>query len=188
MTALVTATPRRSRKVRHIALVAHLVSSLSWLGLDIVLLTLGAHAAAHPADRHASYLTVQLLLNTLLLPLGLSSIGTGLLLMRLGPWRFRRDHWATAKLLISTASVAAAWLALRPRATQAVAATAQGADPHSLFANLYAPGPTLIIAPAVACALYLTATAFGVFKPRRARRRTDQHPQRSGLWGGGWCA
>ncbi len=147
---------------------------MSWLGLDIVLLTLGVHAAAHPPDRHASYLTAQLLLNTLLLPLGLASIATGLLLMRTGPWRFRRDHWATAKLLISAAAVPLAWLALRPRATQAVAATAAGADPHPLFANLYAPGPTLIIAPAVACALYLAATALGVLKPGRTRRPVRQ--------------
>ncbi|WAL63814.1 hypothetical protein ORV05_22825 [Amycolatopsis cynarae] len=173
MAPLLTATtaPRRSRGTRRITLIAHLVSSLGWLGLDMVLLTLGTHAATHSGDRHTDYLTVRLLLNTLLLPLSLSSIGTGLLLMRLGPWLFRRDHWATAKLVISTAAAAAAWLALRPQADQAVAATARPGDPGSLFATLHSPGPTLIIAPTVACALYLTATVLGVVKPGRGRRR-----------------
>lgn len=151
-------------------LIAHLVSSIGWLGMDIVLLTLGAHAAVEPAGRHADYLVIRLLLNTLLLPLSLSSVATGLALMRLGPWSFRRDHWATAKLVISAAGVVAAWFALRPRADNAVAHTAPGVGSGPLFAGLYAPGPTLIIAPAVACALYLTATALGVYKPRRLRR------------------
>lgn len=114
---------------------------------------------------------VQLLLNTLLLLLSLASIGSGLLLMWVGPWNFRRDHWATAKLVITIAAVPAAWFALRPRAAESVAATAPGGDPSPLFASLYAPGPTLIIAPAVAAALYLTATVLGVYKPGHARRR-----------------
>lgn len=171
MTSVPPTRRKNHRRTRRITLTAHLVSSLGWLGLDVVLLTLGVHAAADPADRHAAYVMTQLLLNTLLLPLGLTSIGTGLLLMRVGPWRFRRDHWATAKLVISVVGTAAAWFALRPRAASAAAATAPGADPGQLFAGLYAPGPTLIIAPIVACALYLTATVLGVYKPARAARQ-----------------
>ncbi|MEV0068065.1 MULTISPECIES: hypothetical protein [unclassified Amycolatopsis] len=162
-------TPTLSRRTRRIALLAHLVSSMSWLGLDLVLLALGVHAAADPAERHASYLVMVLLLDTLLVPVSLASIGSGLLLMRAGPWRFRRDRWATVKLVVSVVALPLAWFALRPRAAQAAAATAPGADPGPLFATLYAPGPTLVIAPAVACALYLAAAALGVYKPWRAR-------------------
>ncbi|GLY66438.1 hypothetical protein [Amycolatopsis taiwanensis] len=165
------ANRRPRRRVRQIALIAHLVSSLGWLGLDIVLLVLGAHAAAAPADRYASYLVIQVLLDTLALPLSLSAIATGFLLMRVGPWSFRRDSWATAKTVISTVAVPMVWFALRPRAAEAVAATAPRGDSGALFASLYSPGPTLIIAPSVAFVLYLTVAALGVFKPGRRRSR-----------------
>ena len=82
------------------------------------------------------------------------------------------DIFAFASGTNSVAGTAAAWFALRPRASEAIAATLPGAaSPHPLYANLYAPGTTLLLAPAVACGLYLAATVLGVYKPGRARRR-----------------
>ncbi|KJK56435.1 hypothetical protein UK12_22715 [Saccharothrix sp. ST-888] len=159
------------RRARQIVIIAHLVSSLGWLGLDLVLLTLGSAAAADPGSRHDRYLAMQLLIDTLLLPLGLLSIVTGLLLTA-GRWSLLRDRWVGAKFLLSLAAVAAAWFALRPRADAAVAATVGPGTDLGLFAGFYAPGWTLVIAPCVGFLLYLTATVLGVVKPGRRRTRT----------------
>lgn len=158
------------RRGRQVAIIAHLVSSLGWLGLDIVLLTLGIHAAMDAGERHASYLAMRLLLNTLLLPLGLLSVATGLLLMLGGPWGLRHK-WVSAKLVLSVAAVAAAWLALPSRVDAAVTASLR-LDTTVLFSSAYAPGWTLVIAPCVGFVLYLTATVLGVVKPGRKPTRS----------------
>lgn len=163
---------RLSRRGRQIALIGHLVSSLGWLGLDIVLLTLGIAAAADSSTRHARFLAMQLLIDTLLLPLGSLSIVTGLLLVVGGRWSLLHHRWVGAKFVLSVAAVAAAWLALRPRVDVAVAATLRpGAGSRALYSSAYAPGWTLVIAPSVGCVLYMTATVLGVMKPGHRRTR-----------------
>lgn len=163
---------RLGRRGRQIALIVHLVSSVGWLGLDIILLTLGIAAAADAGTRHARYLAMQLLIDTLLLPLGLLSIATGLLLVVGGHWGLLRHKWVGTKFLLSVAAVAAVWLALRPRVDAAVAGSLRPDTANALFSSPYAPGWTLVIAPSVGCVLYLTATVLGVMKPGR-------HPTRS---------
>ncbi|MFE9427464.1 DUF2269 domain-containing protein [Kitasatospora sp. NPDC006697] len=165
---------RLSRRGRQLALIAHLVTSLAWLGEDLVLLVLGVAAAADPADRHARYLDIRLLLDTLLLPLGLSAILSGLVLTYGGHWGLLKHRWVGAKFLLSAASVLLAVLALLPRADQAATDSARPGSPAdtALLATLWAPGWTLVIAPCVALVLYLLATVLSVVKPGRGRRAT----------------
>ncbi|MFJ3339441.1 DUF2269 domain-containing protein [Streptomyces sp. NPDC086766] len=163
---------RLGRRGRQITLIMHLVSSVAWLGLDIILLTLGIAAANDASTRHARYLAMQLLIDTLLLPLGLLSIATGLLLVVGGRWGLLRHKWVGTKFLLSVASVAAAWLALRPRVDTAVAVSLRPGTAKALFSSAYAPGWMLVIAPSVGCVLYLTATVLGVMKPGRRPTRS----------------
>lgn len=149
--------PTLSRRVRRWTLVLHVVVSVGWLGVDLALLTLGATAllTEDAALSRAAYLGMDVVGGTLLIPIALSALVTGVLLALGGRWGLVRHWWVLAKFGITTVAGTLTIFALRPSLDEAARA---GADLAELRVNL-------VVAPTVAFCLYATATVLSVVKP-----------------------
>jgi len=127
-----TATPiRPARRLpprwRNLLLITHIVVAVGVLGADLVLLTLGVTALAggDPELIRASYLTMGLLADAVLVPLALAAPLTGILLGLGTGWGLTRHWWVLAKLVLTIAVATAAVLVLRPALNRAAAQALQ---------------------------------------------------------------
>lgn len=141
-------------------LTAHVTASVGVLGADLVLLALGL-AGLGGAAPVMIYPAARLIGETVVAPLALGALGTGLWLALSTSWGLFRYWWVAIKLAITLALTAAVLFVLLPAlGATADAATAAGAD---LGMGARVP---LVAAPAVASSLLLLAAGLGVFKPR----------------------
>ncbi|MFD0786204.1 DUF2269 domain-containing protein, partial [Micromonospora azadirachtae] len=105
-----TRTPPTVRKA---LLTLHLVTSLGWLGADLVLLALGV-AVLRGADADAVYPVAALIGTTLFAPLAVAVWVIGVASALLTPWRLFRYRWVLVKLLITTVMVGLVLFLLTP--------------------------------------------------------------------------
>lgn len=138
--------------------IAHVASSVAWLGLSLSLLVLGVRAVStsDPAVQFAAGTAMNGLVSTLAVPLGAAAIVTGVVLMfgtRWGP----SHKWVLVKLVATVAAFAATVFALRP----GLAATAAVLDPG----RLQVLDDQIIAGPIVSSAIYLGATVLSYVKP-----------------------
>ncbi|GAA3042442.1 hypothetical protein [Streptosporangium longisporum] len=175
--------------LRKTVLTLHVAASVGWLGLDLGLLTLGVTAlvTGDPALVRASYLAMDVLAGTLIAPVGLTAVLSGLLLCLCTPWGLFRHHWVVLKLVTSTAALIASVFALRPQIGEVAAAVSgTGPLPSPLPGR---DGVVLVVAPGVALVVYLLNVTLSTFKPfgrtpygrRRAGRGTGSG---AGTFGG----
>jgi hypothetical protein len=143
---------------RKLLLSAHVATTVSVLGADLVLLTLAA-AGLLGADPRTIYPAAQLVAARLVAPLAVASLGTGLLLGLLTPWGLLTYWWVTLKLGITAVLTSTVLLVLVPRLGRAAAA-AVAAEPLTDAQRL-----PLVAAPAAASALLVLAVVLAVFKP-----------------------
>ncbi|MEU4831283.1 hypothetical protein [Streptosporangium sp. NPDC023615] len=168
--------------LRRTVLTAHVAISVGWLGLDLGLLALGVTAltTGDPALVRASYLAMDVLADTLIVPVGLTAVLTGVLLGLYTPWGLVRYHWVLVKLVTTTAALIASVFALRPQIEEAAAWVSRAGG-----APLPLPDRgelSLVAAPGVALTVYLLNVALSTFKPfgrtaygrRRAPRGTGR--------------
>jgi hypothetical protein len=149
---------RLRRPAYRFFVIAHVASSVAWLGLSLSLLVLGARATttADPAVQFAAGTAMDALASTLAIPIGAVAIATGVVLMlgtRWGP----SYKWVLVKLVATVLAFAATVFALRP-GLEAAAATL---DP----AQLQVLDDQVIAAPIVSSAVYLGATILSYVKP-----------------------
>ncbi len=145
---------------RKLLLTTHIAATVSVLGADLTLLTLGISGLSG-SDQRAIYPAAHLISAFLVAPLAVLSLGTGLLLAVLTPWGLLKYWWVAIKLAITTALTGVVLLVLVPRlgaAAESVTATV----PDLLTSGQRLP---LAIAPAVASALLVVNIALAVFKP-----------------------
>ncbi|SBT45558.1 hypothetical protein [Micromonospora auratinigra] len=152
---------RLSPAGRKALLTVHLVTSLGWLGADLVLLTLGV-AGLRGADPAVVYPTAGLLVTYLFAPLSLVVWLLGLASALLSPWGLLRWRWVLVKFAITTVMLGLVNLALLPRVRE-LGALAGDASMH-LRADL-------VIAPAVSSTLLVTVTVLSTYKPWGRLRR-----------------
>lgn len=150
------------RPVRRGLLVAHVSISVSWLGLTVGLLTLGATAflTEEPATARAATLAMKIFGDWLVVPVALFSLLSGLVLALGTPWGLARHRWVWTKFWLTLITAALSVFSLRPGIDEAAARGTVDID--------------LVVAPSVATATYLFITAISVLKPwgptRRGRR------------------
>ncbi|RRR98348.1 DUF2269 domain-containing protein [Glycomyces terrestris] len=138
--------------------IAHVASSVAWLGLSLCLLVLGVRAVttADPRVQFAAGSAMDALASALAVPLGAVALVTGVVLMlgtRWGP----SYKWVLVKLVATVAAYAATVLALRP----GLAATAAVLDP----ARLQVLDDQSVAGPVVSSVVYLGATVLSYVKP-----------------------
>jgi uncharacterized membrane protein len=163
---------RFSPRTRKAVLLLHILSSLTWLGLDVGLLALSltGYTSDDPATVRAVYLAMNVLGNTVLVPAALLALVTGVVLGLGTKWGLVRHRWVLVKLVITLITATLTIFLLRAGLQQAAAEvrTVPGLPGEA--------GGGLLFAPIVSLTCYVFMTVISIFKPwgrtRRAPERT----------------
>ncbi|MFJ6196138.1 hypothetical protein [Micromonospora sp. NPDC092111] len=157
---------RLSPAGRKALLTGHLVSSLGWLGADLVLLTLGV-AGQRGADPAVVYPAAALVATWLFAPLSVLVWLVGVASALLTPWGLLRWRWVLVKLVVTTVMAGLVLFLFTPNLRAA-------ADPDAT-AHLRAD---VMIAPAVSTTLLVALTVISTWKPW-GRVRRDARARRT---------
>lgn len=149
---------------RKLALTAHVVSSVGWLGavLGFLALALAGLSSPHEPVARASYVAMNLITWSVIVPLCLSSLVTGLVASWGTPWGLVRHYWVLVKLVLTVVSTLL--LLLHTRSIGWVAQAALRAAP--LVSELAKLRAQLVLDAALAALVLLGATVLAVYKPR----------------------
>ncbi|MBS2540055.1 hypothetical protein KGQ20_45680 [Catenulispora sp. NF23] len=162
-----TVLPRLGSRARKALVCVHVAVSVSWLGMTLCLLAMAVTALlTNDADTvRAAYRAMKILGDTLVIPLSLAALLSGLWLSLATPWRLFSWRWVTVKFWLTLAAAAASIFALRARLDQAahVAAT----HPVGTIAQMHLGSlrSSMVIIPSVATCVYLANVAISVTKP-----------------------
>lgn len=152
-------------RLRKAALVAHVASSVGWLGAVAVFLALAitGYTTADEWTMRAVYTTMEIIGWNALVPLSALTLLTGIIQALGTPWGLIRHYWVLIKLLITVAATAILLLYMetlsalsRAAAQQAPSATAEGMLPN--FSPILHSGAALIV--------LLVALGLSIYKPR----------------------
>jgi len=149
---------------RKLLLSVHIIVSVGLLGSDAAVLVL-CIAGARGSDPRAVYPAAHLIATTLLVPLALLALATGLLQGLLTPWGIVRYWWVTIKLALTVAGIVLGTLVLVPTLSRAAAASgtqALSVDRLGLVKDASAASIVLIVT--VLLAVY---KPFGRLRDRR---------------------
>ncbi|XVQ08452.1 DUF2269 family protein [Spirillospora sp. CA-255316] len=170
-----TRAPARARfapRTRRAILLLHVISSMTWLGLDVGLLALSitGYLSDDPVTMRAAYLSMNMLGDTVLIPASLLALVTGVLLGVGTKWGLVRHTWVLTKLVLTVVTAVLTVVALRDSLNEA-AAGMLAARPSAGDA---ADG--LLFAPVVSLTCYMFMTVLSIYKPwgrtRWGRRAT----------------
>ncbi|MDP9478689.1 MAG: DUF2269 domain-containing protein [Actinomycetota bacterium] len=168
-----TMTPR----LRKFALTAHVISSVGWLGAVVASLALAVAGLTSQDARmvRAAYIAMNSIGESVLVPLALASLLTGLVQSLGTKWGLFRHYWVLIKLLINVFATIVLLLYMQTLGYLAGLA----ADPSADLGVLRNPSPVLHAGGALL--LLLVATTLSVYKPRGMTRygRRKQHGQRT---------
>jgi uncharacterized membrane protein len=151
-------TPR----IRNLALTAHVVASVGWLGAVgafLALAVVGLTGKDSQAVRGA-YLVMEPAAWFVLVPLAVASLLTGLVQALGTRWGLFHHYWVVVKLVINV--VATTVLIVYMETFRDMAAAAR--DPNADLGDVRNPSP--VVHAALALLLLLAATALAVYKPR----------------------
>ena len=162
-----TVLPRLGNRVRKALVCVHVAVSVSWLGMTLCLLAMAVTALlTNDADTvRAAYRAMKILGDTLVIPLSLAALLSGLWLSLATPWRLFSWRWVTVKFWLTLAAAAASIFALRARLDQAAHVAA--AHPVGTIAQMHLGSlrSSMVIIPSVAMCVYLANVAISVTKP-----------------------
>lgn len=164
--------------LRKALLIAHVVSSVGWLGIDVVLLFLAVTGLTSddPALVLACYTAIGAFVDLLLIPASLLSLATGMLLGLGTRWGLIRYWWVTVKLAVTVVLSTLVLVLLRP-VVDDLTAGVRAADPDgSLRAQLGMLPTNLVFPPSVSIAALLFATVLSVYKPWRTTPFAGREP------------
>ncbi|RZQ65760.1 hypothetical protein [Amycolatopsis suaedae] len=175
-----TATfPRMSPRLRKAVLLVHIVSSVSWLGINVGNLALALTGLlADTADvQRSAFVAMGIVGDTLLIPASLLSFVSGLWLGLGTQWGLLKYRWVIAKFVLTVIPVILIPLSLLPGIHEMVAVVT--AVPAGTLADIGPYAPNLIVAGCVSTTMYLTSVVLSVYKPwGRTRRGRKAIPQR----------
>ncbi len=163
-------------------MVAHVVTSVGWLGVSLALLVLAltGRSTQDAVLRQGAYRVMELLAGVLVPPLAVLALASGVALGALTRWGLVRHTWVLTKLVLTTGAIVLTLFVLQ---AQIAVAAAQATDPRDPAAAQRA-GIALVVAGVVSVAIYVTATVLSVFTPwgltrwgRRAARRPQNRPR-----------
>ena len=169
--------------LRKFALTLHVIVSVGWAGLvaGFLALAIAGLISANIQLVGASYLAMDLTYRSVVVPLGLASLITGVISSLGTEWGLFRYYWVLVKLLLTVPAIVLMLVHVRPVAYVAgvaAAATLSSGELAGLRIQLVAYA-------AAALMVLLAATALSTYKPRgrtgyAARKLREQsvvHPQ-----------
>ena len=154
--------------VRKAALVAHVSTSVGWLGAVLVSLVLAVAALRSRDDTvvRAGYVTMDLTVRYVIVPLALASLATGLVSSLGTSWGLLRHWWVIVKLALIVVATVVLVLQLAP-----IAALADAATEATLTGGQMAQARMSLVVHATGGLLVLLATTvLAVYKPRGLTR------------------
>jgi hypothetical protein len=162
----VTISVRMSPGARRVVLVAHVATSVGWLGAVLVFLGLAVIGvtSADAGTVRGVYLVMAPTGRYVLVPLAFASLLTGIVQSLGSRWGLLRHYWVLFKLLIT---VVATVVLLTYLATFDVLAAA-AADQHTSLAAVRSASP--VLHSVLALVALLAATVLAVYKPRGLTR------------------
>lgn len=144
-----------SPTIRKLALLAHVLCSVGWIGAIAAFLALAITGvrSSDPQTIHAVCIAMEPMTGWVIVPLAFTSLVTGLLLSLGTKWGLVRHYWVIIKLLINALSLPI--LLLHVGIIHRVARTYAAADLRQL-----------VLAAIASLAALLVATVLSILKPR----------------------
>jgi hypothetical protein len=167
----VTRVGRRSLRLpppwRNVLLSVHITSTVGALGADVTILALGLSGltGSNPAT---VYPAMGIIGGSILAPLAVASLVTGILLARLSAWGVFKYWWVAIKLATTTGLTILVLQVLVPRFAAASAAAASGiplADADRI---------QLVVTAATGTTLLIAMVVLAVFKPSWRLRAAER--------------
>lgn len=157
---------RMTPRLRQFALTAHVVASVGWLGAVVGSLALAITGLASRDAQvvRAAYLMLEMTGWYVLIPLGIASLVTGLVISLGTPWGLVRHYWVVMKLVITVMALLILVMymgTLGELAGRAADMTVSVADVRIWSPVLHAAGALLAL---------LVTTTLSVYKPRGLTR------------------
>jgi len=154
--------------VRKLALTAHVTSSVGWMGAVAAFLALAITglASADEETVQASYIAMKVATWSVIVPLCLASLVTGLIDSLGTPWGLFRHYWVLAKLVLTLLATVVLLAHTQPIGVLAHAAR----HGNLLGAGLRSVRVQLLVDAAAALFVLLIATVLAVYKPRGLTR------------------
>lgn len=152
-----------AQSVRKAVLVAHVVTSLGWLGAVAVFLVfaIAGLASADDAVVRSAYIAMGLSGWYVIVPLCFASFASGLVLSLGTPWGLFRHYWVLLKFAMTVPSTLLLLMHLRPIDRILAATTADQVRILKL---------QLVIETIAALLVLLVATTLSIYKPRGTTR------------------
>jgi len=156
-------------QLRKFMLTAHIVSSVGWLGAVVVFLALGVVGLTNQDAQvvRGVYLAMESAGWSVLLPLAIASLLTGLVQSLGTRWGLFRHYWVFVKLLMNIAAVVVLLLYMQTLVYMADLA-ARTTVPSGELSGLRNPSP--VLHAGVGLLLLLVAATLSVYKPRGLTR------------------
>lgn len=155
-------------QARKLALLAHVGSSVGFLGAVASFLVLGwaGLASPDPVEVRAAYLAGEMLTWRIIVPLCFASLLTGLVVSLGTAWGLLRHYWVLIKLLITVFTTAVLMVHTQPVSQMAQIATTSDLLPD----DLRGARVQLIVASSAGVVALLAATGLSIYKPRGLTR------------------
>jgi uncharacterized membrane protein len=155
-------------QVRLLALTAHVVSSVGFLGAVATFLVLAVASlfGSDPQEVQAAYLAMELITWGVIAPLCFAFLITGVVQSLGTPWGLFRHYWVLLKLLITVFSTLVLMIHTQPISHMAEAA----AETVLTSGDLHGARVQLIVAASAAVLALLATTALSIYKPRGLTR------------------
>jgi hypothetical protein len=147
--------------LRKIALTIHLTSSVGWIGAVVAYLALGVAAVTSQDAQtvRAAWIAMDLTGWSVIVPLAVAALLTGLVMSLGTPWGLFRHYWVLISLVLTILATAVLLLHMPTVSSLAdVAHEADGADLGGLGGDLFHAGGGLLV--------LLVITALNVYKPQ----------------------
>jgi len=153
-----------SPRLRRLALTTHVTASVGWVGAVAAFLALavGGLISQQAQTARAAYLVMELITWSVIVPLSLASLLTGLVSSLGTAWGLFRHYWVMAKLLLTV--LATILLLAHTRPISRVAGLA--AERTLSSADLRQVRIQLVADAGAALLVLLVNTTLGVYKPR----------------------
>lgn len=152
-------------RLRKAALVAHIASSVGWMGAVAAFLALAVtgYTTTNEWTMRAAYTVMEIIGWTALVPLSALTLLTGVLQATGTPWGLIKHYWVLIKLLITVAATAA--LLLYMETLTVLADAAAQSTPDGTVAGLL-PNFSPVLHSAAALIVLLVALGLSIYKPR----------------------
>jgi hypothetical protein len=147
--------------LRKLVLIVHLTSSVGWIGAVVAYLALGVSAVTTQDAQmvRAAWIAMELTGWSVIVPLALAALLTGLVMSLGTPWGLFRHYWVLVSLLLTILATGVLLLHMPTVSSMAaMARQADGAQLRGLGGDLFHPGVGLLV--------LLVITVLNVYKPR----------------------